>query len=161
VPAWVPGRWPAKAPPGPQATIITPPPQVVCASFGREALVELVAGVQAECDVHGSRLLQRYLEARLLARLVKEIGGAKRGGQCCCCCCYTGLDLRSAAPTAGRPAPLAARASPAAAPPTFTACPLYPLSPQAPPARWTTARWRATSASCWTSAAAARSTASS
>lgn len=58
---------------------------MVCDTFGREALVELVGGVQAECDVHGSRLLQRFLEARSLARVVKDITSHKRAGEAGAC----------------------------------------------------------------------------
>jgi hypothetical protein len=58
---------------------------MVCDTFGREALVELVGGVQAECDVHCSRLLQRFLEARSLARVVKDITSHKRAGGALSC----------------------------------------------------------------------------
>ena len=38
------------------------------------------AAAQAECDSQGTRVLRRYLEARKLERLVKEVTGKRRGG---------------------------------------------------------------------------------
>lgn len=35
-------------------------------------------GLHAECDVHGTRLLQRYIDHRQLARLAGQIGMRKR-----------------------------------------------------------------------------------
>lgn len=53
--------------------------QVVRATFGAEAVPALVAGIQAECDTHGSRLLQHYSEVKRLPAVVRDAMG-RRGG---------------------------------------------------------------------------------
>lgn len=52
--------------------------QVIVATFGPGALVDVVAGVQQECDAQGVRLLQRYLEAKQIMRTVQQASVRKR-----------------------------------------------------------------------------------
>eukprot|EP00891_Asterochloris_glomerata_P008941 jgi/Astpho2/8941/Aster-02621 len=58
------------------ATAVQDNQQWVVDTFGREALLQTVLGLQEECDIQGSRLVQRYIEDRKLERLVHEIGAA-------------------------------------------------------------------------------------
>ena len=48
--------------------------QVLRESFGEGAVLDVIASLQQECDTHGSRIIQRFLEAKKLMRLVKEVG---------------------------------------------------------------------------------------
>jgi hypothetical protein len=42
----------------------------IVSTFGAAALLDVVVGVQAECDSQGLRMLQRFVEARRIAQLV-------------------------------------------------------------------------------------------
>ncbi|MEW5310383.1 MAG: hypothetical protein WDW38_002186 [Sanguina aurantia] len=53
---------------------------IVSGVFGAEAVMELVGGLQEECDVHGSKLLARFLEARRVGALVAQVAGRQGGG---------------------------------------------------------------------------------
>ncbi|GIL67932.1 hypothetical protein Vafri_21202, partial [Volvox africanus] len=53
---------------------------VIKETFGEAALLDVMAGVQAECDNAGSRILQRYSDSRRLERVVREVTGRRRGG---------------------------------------------------------------------------------
>ncbi|KXZ41619.1 hypothetical protein GPECTOR_358g126 [Gonium pectorale] len=48
-------------------------------TFGDAALLECMAGLQAECDNAGSRILQRFSESRRLERVVREVTSRRRG----------------------------------------------------------------------------------
>ncbi|GMH33415.1 hypothetical protein BSKO_01249 [Bryopsis sp. KO-2023] len=48
--------------------------EVLKQTFGVEAVLEAITSLQHECDSRGSKIIQRYLEARRLPRLVKEVG---------------------------------------------------------------------------------------
>jgi hypothetical protein len=49
-------------------------------TFGAAALLDVIVGVQAECDSQGLRMLQRFVEARRVVQLVNVSS--------CCCCGY-------------------------------------------------------------------------
>ncbi|WIA35384.1 hypothetical protein OEZ86_003832 [Tetradesmus obliquus] len=51
---------------------------VIQETFGAAALLDVVVGVQAECDSQGLRMLQRFVEARRVAQLVNEAQSRKR-----------------------------------------------------------------------------------
>ncbi|MEW5307113.1 MAG: hypothetical protein WDW36_009530 [Sanguina aurantia] len=53
---------------------------IVSGVFGADAVMELVGGLQQECDVHGSKLLARFLEARKVGALVAQVAGRQGGG---------------------------------------------------------------------------------
>lgn len=42
----------------------------IVSTFGAAALLDVVVGLQAECDSQGLRMLQRFVEARRVAQLV-------------------------------------------------------------------------------------------
>lgn len=44
-------------------------------TFGAAALLDVVVGLQAECDSQGLRMLQRFVEARRIAQLVNVSWG--------------------------------------------------------------------------------------
>lgn len=48
-------------------------------TFGEGAILDVMAGLQAECDNAGSRILQRYTESRRLERVVRDITSRRRG----------------------------------------------------------------------------------
>eukprot|EP00879_Flechtneria_rotunda_P019660 GHRR01020657.1.p1 GENE.GHRR01020657.1~~GHRR01020657.1.p1 ORF type:complete len:653 (+),score=242.69 GHRR01020657.1:85-2043(+) len=52
--------------------------QLLTATFGAAGLLEVVVGVQAECDTQGVRMLQRFVEARRVVQLVSEAQSRKR-----------------------------------------------------------------------------------
>ncbi|GFR44918.1 hypothetical protein Agub_g6003, partial [Astrephomene gubernaculifera] len=52
---------------------------VVRETFGEGALLEVIAGLQQECDSAGSRILQRFSESRRLERVVREVASRRRG----------------------------------------------------------------------------------
>lgn len=52
--------------------------QILKSTFGTDAVLESITALQHECDTHGSRILQRYLEARGIPRIVKELGLRKK-----------------------------------------------------------------------------------
>jgi hypothetical protein len=47
-------------------------------TFGAAALLDVIVGVQAECDSQGLRMLQRFVEARRVVQLVNEAQSRKR-----------------------------------------------------------------------------------
>ncbi|EFJ43661.1 component of oligomeric golgi complex 4 [Volvox carteri f. nagariensis] len=47
---------------------------VIKETFGEAALLDVMAGLQVECDNAGSRILQRYSDNRRLERVVREAG---------------------------------------------------------------------------------------
>lgn len=54
-------------------------------TFGAAALLDVVVGLQAECDSQGLRMLQRFVEARRVAQLVNvsvplRMGAGRRAG---------------------------------------------------------------------------------
>ncbi|KAF5839442.1 hypothetical protein DUNSADRAFT_727 [Dunaliella salina] len=55
---------------------------LVAETFGQEALLELLAGLQAECDTSGGRLIARFIEVQKLPAVVREASSKRgRGGQ--------------------------------------------------------------------------------
>lgn len=42
----------------------------IVSTFGAAALLDVVVGLQAECDSQGLRMLQRFVEARRVSQLV-------------------------------------------------------------------------------------------
>ncbi|CAD7704433.1 unnamed protein product [Ostreobium quekettii] len=48
--------------------------QILFEFYGENAVLDLIASLQQECDAQGSRIIQRFLEAKKLLRLVKEVG---------------------------------------------------------------------------------------
>uniref|UniRef100_A0A7S3RBF0 Conserved oligomeric Golgi complex subunit 4 n=1 Tax=Dunaliella tertiolecta TaxID=3047 RepID=A0A7S3RBF0_DUNTE len=55
---------------------------LVAETFGQEALLELLAGLQSECDTSGGRLIARFIEVQKLPAVVREASGKRgRGGQ--------------------------------------------------------------------------------
>lgn len=52
----------------------------IVSTFGAAALLDVVVGLQAECDSQGLRMLQRFMEARRVAQLVNDAAGKKRSG---------------------------------------------------------------------------------
>lgn len=54
----------------------------IVSTFGAAALLDVVVGLQAECDSQGLRMLQRFMEARRVAQLVNVSGwmGAWQAG---------------------------------------------------------------------------------
>lgn len=66
---------------------LRPHAQELSATFGPAAVADVVLAVQAECDVQGLRLLQRFLEARHVAAIAGDaarhqagVGGARGEG---------------------------------------------------------------------------------
>ncbi|KAG2447879.1 hypothetical protein HYH02_007335 [Chlamydomonas schloesseri] len=49
-------------------------------TFGEAAVLDVIAGLQTECDNAGSRILQRFTESRRLERVVRDVTSRKRGG---------------------------------------------------------------------------------
>eukprot|EP00878_Enallax_costatus_P016453 GHUV01017258.1.p1 GENE.GHUV01017258.1~~GHUV01017258.1.p1 ORF type:complete len:570 (+),score=170.72 GHUV01017258.1:179-1888(+) len=52
--------------------------QAITSTFGAAAFLDVVVGVQAECDSQGLRMLQRFVEARRVAQHVNEAQSRKR-----------------------------------------------------------------------------------
>lgn len=48
----------------------------IVSTFGAAALMDVVVGLQAECDSQGLRMLQRFVEARRVAQLVNVSSGS-------------------------------------------------------------------------------------
>lgn len=46
----------------------------IVSTFGAAALLDVVVGLQAECDSQGLRMLQRFVEARRVSQLVNVSG---------------------------------------------------------------------------------------
>jgi hypothetical protein len=55
----------------------------IVSTFGAAALLDVVVGLQAECDSQGLRMLQRFVEARRVSQLVNVSG--------CWDCCGQGM----------------------------------------------------------------------
>jgi hypothetical protein len=55
----------------------------IVGTFGAAALLDVVVGLQAECDSQGLRMLQRFVEARRVTQLVNVSG-------CICKCIIPG-----------------------------------------------------------------------
>jgi hypothetical protein len=49
--------------------------QAIVSAFGAAALLDVVLGLQAECDSQGLRMLQRFVEARRVQQLVNVSAG--------------------------------------------------------------------------------------
>jgi hypothetical protein len=47
----------------------------IVGTFGANALLDVVVGLQAECDSQGLRMLQRFVEARRISQLVNVSAG--------------------------------------------------------------------------------------
>ncbi len=47
--------------------------QEVTEIFGRDAIVELAVSLQAQCDIHSAKILERYLEARRLDEVARAV----------------------------------------------------------------------------------------
>ncbi|KAF6250525.1 component of oligomeric golgi complex 4, partial [Scenedesmus sp. NREL 46B-D3] len=54
---------------------------VIQETFGATALLDVIVGVQAECDSQGLRMLQRFVEARRVAQLVNARRAADPGAR--------------------------------------------------------------------------------
>lgn len=52
----------------------------IVSTFGAAALLDVVVGLQAECDSQGLRMLQRFVEARRVSQLVNVSVGAQGMG---------------------------------------------------------------------------------
>ncbi|DBB16575.1 TPA: Golgi transport complex subunit 4 [Trebouxia sp. C0006] len=57
------------------ATAVEENHDLLLTNFGATFLVEFTLGLQAECDVQGSRIVQRYIDHKKLQRLMKDISG--------------------------------------------------------------------------------------
>lgn len=58
----------------------------IVGTFGAAALLDVVVGLQAECDSQGLRMLQRFVEARRVSQLVNVSGcGTGSGMQAAAC----------------------------------------------------------------------------
>lgn len=57
------------------ATAVEQNHDMLLGSFGAPFLVNFILGLQAECDMQGSRIVQRYIDYKKLKRLMKEISG--------------------------------------------------------------------------------------
>ena len=69
-------RWPPGSP-ADSSTSISPAPISFCPPAAGLGLTALQV-IHTECDVHGTRLLQRYADYRRLARIAGQIGMRKR-----------------------------------------------------------------------------------
>ncbi|DBA99835.1 TPA: Golgi transport complex subunit 4, variant 2 [Trebouxia sp. C0004] len=57
------------------ATAVEENHDLLLTNFGATFLVRFTLGLQAECDVQGSRIVQRYIDHKKLQRLMKDISG--------------------------------------------------------------------------------------
>lgn len=60
----------------------------IVSTLGAAALLDVVVGLQAECDSQGLRMLQRFMEARRVAQLINVSGwvpGRLAGAGCRAC----------------------------------------------------------------------------